>query len=649
MCCLFISVLFLVISPAIFVKIRISHISNTMISSTPPTTTESSTITFYSLPEVTSSLSIFPPRSENIGTTIPSAATTTKTLSHKGQPINTTELTASEPILKNYTQNYCSCDIQVGKCDQSCCCDTDCDTEALHVFNCPPSTSSPQLQSKLEDFQYAHSLPTCRFRDGWLCIFRINRKQSKAQPHTASFDTVQNRKWPDPLGTYEMDPPQTPSSSFYKFGEPLQLWQPEFGQLTTLELPIGYENSHCQLKQPVRHLQPMSSYCLMKDFTQLQETLWGMLNISASRLLLHKPRDPADQEFGGLLIKVCRKYDHGKLHCQEQGNGPQLDVLAESVELQLIHNFKSIIEAKLLIKKASLKKVHNDPIWLHYKVTFITVNESLVKSTSGPFGYVQGYPIILSKFLAQNSTENNQMLSYFNDTNNFEEIYWLHLLSRRPQSMVCERTTGDADVLMFGVDIEKHCQLIKATPLLQEIANHTKYCQDLQTEIWKKLLPLNCSHLQEVNQVSVSQMGRPQPNKWLPMQLHYPGNVSELPLVQGIYNEVDQTLSCRNVFLSVRYEFHVEDMTLQNRKFAHQRVVQHARIVLGQRQDLEFDDSEQQVVFPLSVSVMFYNMMEKPLNGATKVAIPDQIWRIVILNLMVTLFKLNLKIIQFTI
>lgn len=97
------------------------------------------------------------------------------------------------------------------------------------------------------------------------------------------------------------------------------------------------------------------------------------------------------------------------------------------------------------------------------------------------------------------------------------------------------------------------------------------------------------------------------------------------PSVLGVYDDVQQSLTCRNMFLSVRYEFHVADLALLEGAAPHQRVLQSARLVLGHRHDLEFDASEQQVALPLSVSAMFYQMERKALSKATGVSITAHI------------------------
>ncbi|KAH8281516.1 hypothetical protein KR054_001209 [Drosophila jambulina] len=635
---LFIAMLCMVTLPSLSLKIGISQQSNPT-STFPPTTTDSPTTTiaassdsvssFSPLPEVASTpANVFPPRPR--ATEAP-ATSTTSAPRVEVQPLNATEAPAPPLVFKdiNPPQYYCSCDLQSSKCDLNCCCDRDCPAETRRVFDCHSDSIPPLLQSRLEDFQYIHGLPTCQINDGWLCVFRSNTKPVKSPPLIADFDASHYRRWPDLLEAYESDSPaQAPSPEpHYKFRQALQLMQSEGKQVTTFDLPTAYEGPHCQLKQSIRHLQDMSSSCLMRDSSQLQQSLWSILNLTATHEVMSKPHDRDERDVAGLAIEVCHRGDDGKFLCLKRDNDTQLDILAEKVEIQVSHNFTNIMGLKVLIEGEPLAGDDNEPLWLHYKVNFIAQNESDAKPTSSPLGYLPGSPVIVSRVLPQNNSEEQKQLSYFNaPQKDFEDFHWLPLLTRKFREMSCQPKLDQKEVLRLGVDIVKQCQLQQAVPLLQENANHTDYCESLQSRIWSQLLPHNCSSLEEAGQVFVSQLGRPQQEKWLPLLLHYPEKPNEAPpSVLGVYDDVQQSLTCRNMFLSVRYEFHVADLTLLDGAAPHQRVLQSARLVLGPRHDLEFDASEQQVALPLGVSAMFYQMERRALNKAAGVSLTDHI------------------------
>ncbi|XP_017079551.2 tectonic [Drosophila eugracilis] len=614
------------------IKIGISHNYTTV---SRPTTTESTEPTLPASTEAFSSISPFLEATSTPGNTFPSRknqkakatvapSTASPTLQAKTQSLNSTEAPPSLPTFEGSRHFYCSCDLLLDTCDLNCCCDTDCVPETRQVFNCIPSSFLPQLQSRLEDFQYTHGLPTCQINDGWLCVFRSTANPSKTHLQIASFDTSHYFKWSDYLDVYETDSAHSGSSVLhYKLGQPLQLWQPETRQLETFELPAAYESSSCQLKQSIWHLKPIKTICKMKDSSQLQESLWGILNLTSTYHLLPKPRDLEEQEVKGLVVRVCQREEDKSLHCLEPGNETQLDIIADKVDFILIHNFTNILEAQLVLEEAKLSADDTLPLWLQYTVQFIALNDSPAKPTSGPLGYLQGAPLIFSRILSQNNSESTPIFSYFQNTKGF---HWLSLPSRKLRSRRCQRKLDHKEVLRFGVDSLTRCHLTQAAPQLQVHKNHTEYCQDLQAKIWRQLLPHDCSHLDQVDKMFVSQLGRPEPDKWIPMEVRYPENNQEMPPpVQAVYNEETQLLSCQNIFLTVGYEVHVADQTLMEGRAPHQQVLQNIRLVLGQRHDLEFDTSEMEVSLPLSMSVMFYRMQRTALSGASRLGLSGHV------------------------
>ncbi|KAH8377117.1 hypothetical protein KR093_003530, partial [Drosophila rubida] len=584
--------------------------SSTTSTSTTTSTTEASLTTSSLDANPTSSPSwseavstpaqTFPPRKspKTATTTAPNKAnSTTSTTAAPGLINATTVKPTIAPAHQDYGFYYCECDLQSELCEINCCCDRDCSAETLQVFNCLQPSVAPQLQSRLEDFQYTHGLPTCQLHDGWLCVFRSNTKPAKPKPLSNNFDAEQYNKWPEQLTGYEEQLVQSShSTAHYKHGQALQLWQPENKRLCDFELPLAYESANCQLKQPLRHLEPMQSSCLINDPVELQTHLWKLLNLTSSHQLLSKPHDLEDQEVQGIDIEICQQLlREPQVQCMEHANDTQLDQLVESMELQLLHNYTHILSAKLLLKEANAP-LETEQLWLHYEVSYMASapGDALAKPSSGPLGYLQGAPLQLSTLRPQNSSEQQQP-----PLNNFHRnhSHWLTL---------CHQSQEKRHAVGFGVDLAKHCQLREAAPIvLPEHQNHTEYCQQLQTHIWRKLLPHNCTRLEDLRQVRVSQLGKPQADQWLPLQLSQADGQQLLP-IQGVYNEEQQSLSCRNMLLSVSYEFHVAQLTLLDGRVPHQNVVRHARLVLGQRHDLEFDAGEQFVELPLGVSVMFF-------------------------------------------
>ncbi|KAH8263133.1 hypothetical protein KR044_004915, partial [Drosophila immigrans] len=622
----FLLFLCLILAPVGCIKIGISPdldtnstTSTTSTTETPTTTTSTSTTTTTTTEAslTTSNLDVistsspswseaastpaqtFPPRKSPKSPTTtapnkPSSSTTSTTPAP--ELINATAVKPTlVPAHQDYGFYYCECDLQSELCEINCCCDRDCSSETLQVFNCLQSTVAPQLQTRLEDFQYTHGLPTCQLHDGWLCVFRSNTKPPKPKPLSNNFDAEQYNKWPEQLSGYEEQlVASSQLTAHYRYGQALQLWQPESKQLSDFELPLAYEGANCQLKQALRHLEPMRSSCLISDAVELQNHLGAVLNLTSSHQLLSKPHDLEDQEVQGIDIEICQQLlQQPQVQCLEHGNETQLEMSVDSMELQLLHNYTHILSARLLLKEVSLpEEREHEPLWLHYELSYkaSTPAAVLAKPHSGPLGYLQGAPLLLATLQPQNSSEQQSQPQ-------INQSHWLTL---------CQHGQEQRHAVGFGVDLAKHCQLRELAPtVLPEQQNHTEYCQQLQTHIWRKLLPHNCSRVEDVAQVFVSQLGKPQADQWLPLQLTQ-ADGQQLLAIQGVYNVEQQSLSCRNMLLSVSYEFHVAELTLLAGRVPHQNVVRHARLVLGQRHDLEFDADDQLVELPLAVSVMFF-------------------------------------------
>ncbi|KAH8404905.1 hypothetical protein KR222_010182 [Zaprionus bogoriensis] len=544
----------------------------------------------------------------------PSTTAATKEAAATLPPTRATNSSAAPSTAKprrDYQFYYCNCDLQAEACETNCCCDRDCQPEELQVFDCLRSAAAPQLQARLEDFQYTHGLPTCQLHDGWLCVFRSNTRPEREQLLGNNFDAAQYNKWPEQqLGALSQLTPSSQSpTAHYKFGQPLQLWQPETKQLSHLELPVAFASGNCQLKQALKHLEPLRSSCLLPDVVQLQHQIGELINLTNSQQLLARPRDTLldqeqaqeQQDVPVINIEVCQRLlaDQSRNVCFDRETDSQWDLLVDKVELRILHNFTHILSARLLLWETSAQQDAFEPLWLSYEVAYKSIKDAQVMPGSGPLGYVLGAPLLFTMLQAQNnSVVQEQQKQLHNST-----TFWLTL---------CQGSGDKNHAVGFGVDLTKQCQLQHTPP---DLGNHSDYCRQLQAKIWRHLFPQNCSRLADLGQVFVSQLGRPEASKWLPLQLSF-AEGQQVPPVQGVYNEEQQSLSCRNVFLGVSYEFFTAELTLLEGRVPHQPVVQHARLVLGQRHDLEFNAGEQQVELPLTATVMFFRQHEKKLNTA---------------------------------
>ncbi|XP_030240147.1 tectonic [Drosophila navojoa] len=618
-------------APMQCIKIGVSRSDNTTAATTTltspatTTTTTSSTTTEFpatttamdnydfdmnttssSLPDaVTTPSQTFPPRRKTSKPRTTAAPTkpTTPAVAATANSFNASTAPAYGSPRKHTSFYYCSCDLRQDLCEVNCCCDRDCSQESLQVFSC-----LPEQHTRLEDFQYNHGLPTCQISDGWLCVFRSHTKPAKTQIPSQIFDSRDYNRWPEQLDAFETALPASPTTSHYKFGQALQLWQPESKSLASWELPMAYESAGCQLKQTLLYLQPMESSCLLADASQLQMNLWSLLNLTNSHQLLSRPRELEEQQVHGLNITICQQLLlKPKVQCLE-GNETQLELLVDRIELQLLHNYTNILEAKLLLREANVGDGKAE-LWLTYALVYKSIEELHTKPSSGALGYELGAPLLLAMLPSAENSSKPEMLNYYQSRNESSQVnqHWL---------IPCSQSLEQRHAVSFGIDLTKQCQLRQLSPV-PEHENNTDYCQQLQLAIWRQLLPPNCTQLEQVAQlVFVSQLGRPQLDKWLPLQLSYADGQPQQTPIQATYDAQQQTLSCRNMWLSVSYEFYVSELALLDGQVPHQSVLQHARLVLGQRHDLEFDAAEEHIQLPLAVSVMFFKAQNKLHNSS---------------------------------
>lgn len=182
----------LILAPINGIKIGLSQNLNTSSTSTATSTNTETTMTTNTLevkstgspwPEIAPAQTFPPRKTQKPPTTaVPQQSSTTLaagTAASKSK--NVTAAATTVKTQKDHGFYYCDCDLYLDLCEVNCCCDRDCSFQALQVFNCLQSSGAPQLQARLEDFQYTHGLPACQLHDGWLCVFRSNTKPAKSQ------------------------------------------------------------------------------------------------------------------------------------------------------------------------------------------------------------------------------------------------------------------------------------------------------------------------------------------------------------------------------------------------------------------------------------------------------------------------------------
>ncbi|XP_037821894.1 tectonic [Lucilia sericata] len=559
-----------------------------LISSTPSSTTSTTTAATKDDAEWPE----FPPKktvkiSNNTTTKKPTTTTikpsTTTTIKPLNKEINTTvKPNITEPLPTSLPKwpikaQYCFCDLSQDTCDINCCCDPDCSADALKVFRCQleEPIDLEIHEGRFEDFKFQHGLPSCEINDGWLCVLRTYKPLVKEEVTHSFEDTSRYNKWPNLL----LESEEVKNREFYKFGDILRIFNVKTKEIQNFDLPSSYQTATCRLQEPIYHLKPLK-------------------NLIAQDIELKKERQ---DNFN--LYKVKINILHNFTHIQEL-----------IVDLWLKEN-------KTLDKMESTKTEY----WLSYEIEFLnkTLKEFLKTNTtenvyppviSGPLGYLLGKPIILARYEVFNKSlplsSKNQIINYFNPNNT--ESHILTLFSK--ENGECARFNPAKDYIAYGINIAKYCKikLENETLLLKDASktNFTEICLNLQQHIHKQLFGEDLE-IAELSFYLISQLGKPENDsqKWLPLNVFN----SDFDSVIGQYLQETNTFICRNILLSLAYEFHMATYEVDNVPL--QNVIKHAALHLAERHDLEFALDENLEV-PITMTVRFYDVHEKAISAA---------------------------------
>ncbi|XP_053958750.1 tectonic [Anastrepha ludens] len=618
-------------------------------------------------------IAIFPPRlkptkAPKITTTTTTTSTTPPTTVSTAIPNATLNTNAPEgshlpETASNDNSYYCECDLLLDACDLNCCCDRDCTPEALQVFNCNAAPKHPQLKNRLKDFQYEHGLPSCKVNDGWLCVFRTNTRQERQKAPVIDLNTNHYYKWPTPVWdfAYEQDS-NDENVDHYKYGEPLQFLNMKTMLLKQFDLPHTFKPPHCQIKEPVKFLKSYKTNCLLDTIEELKLNARNLLTFIQTNKLLLKPLKQANELdnlahiLSDFTVKICQKQ---QCEIVPLTNSTALELhlhqhfYATEIKFKLLHNYTQLYGG--LLELSDKRESHNNTeLWQKYQVEYIykniTVNdvnkelnktsanyENAPKLSSGPLGYLQGKPIIIARFIANNQSEvlspTNQVLDYFHiNSTKSQTNHTFSLFTTRQQ--LCARDTNSANLINYGISTWKQCKLRFSNESLAKLPqserNFTKICIQLQTEIVALFFSANIFQFgQKFPDLYISQLGRPEnrSDKWTLLQLR---NHDFAP-ISGEFNAHAQSFSCRNMLLNIAYEFLVGHFTEAG--IRQQALVKQATLVFGERNDLEFEMDEA-IEMPLLVSVMFFDYSKDASNTGLLRNDADVKWHIILLSLV---------------
>uniref|UniRef100_A0A1I8M458 Uncharacterized protein n=1 Tax=Musca domestica TaxID=7370 RepID=A0A1I8M458_MUSDO len=600
----------------------------------------------------------FPPRKEvspmkstttTTTTTTAPSTTTKKPKKSKATKSPTTTTTTIAPDTTNSTdiagetsalssQNvgqksrYCFCDLTINGCDINCCCDPDCPAEALKVFKCLKETLNDfELhEGRFEDFKFQHGLPTCEEKDGWLCVFKTNLPTAVAMVggDSGSFsDTSHYYKWPSLL----REDVAPPNREFYMYGDPIKVLNMKTKDVQNFDLPSSLKPPYCQTMEPIKYLKSQKRTCLQHS-ENLEEIQLKLIDLHENFRVVKSPNFPENiydskqlRKFtGNITLRWCMARK-----CQ-----------AAHEEIRIFHNFTRIHEIVVDLwhrdVNGEASAVGNQESWFTYDIQF--VNGSLkeieknvdsprqiwkIKPSSGPYGYGLGKPIILGKYVAYNKslplTDENRVLDFFSQGNEGGgAINSLKIMQKHKGLCGGPGKSSQAESISFGVNFAKQCKIRMKNDTLDledpSKANFTSICLDLQNRINEQLFNGNLNAT-DITSLYISKLGKPQnhSHQWIQLNVFN----TDFNQVFGQYLENSGTFVCRNILLSLAYEFHMGYVYLNTAPGQqHHRSVEHASLWLGERHDLEFSLDEL-IEVPLTMTVRFYDINEKAASASS--------------------------------
>ncbi|XP_075150102.1 tectonic-like isoform X1 [Haematobia irritans] len=580
------------------------------------------------------------------------STTTTEMPQTTNISMSSTEFLNTSKAIRGHPNKYCFCDITSYGCDINCCCDPDCSNEALNVFKCLKEISNDYElhEGRFEDFKFQHGLPSCEVNDGWLCVFRTNIPAKEKKIHPNFFDNSRYYQWPNLL---KDDIETINTRELYVYGNPLKLINMETNEMRNFDLPSSLKPPYCQTKEPIKYLKSQRRTCLIAKNKQIKEMQNYLKELKASHKLLQKPTISNEifhsKELNNYLVNItlhwcntttekCQKFIKSKEHL----NGS----IFNKIQINIFHNFTNIQGADIAIwyDKKENNEETNAEFWLQYDINFWNKTLEVLKDnvtntykeyhkiSSGPLGYIIGRPIIFSKYVKVNKslplTEKNRQLNYFNDDddeNNNEDLNTLPVFKK--QQGLCKhpppRNTNGAmamETINYGINLAKQCKLkmenVSINPKDPMKTNYTAICLQLQDAIHHQFFGFHFKS-EDISLYYVSQLGRPQndSNKWINLNV-YNGDFDP---VYGQYLENTGNFICRNILLSLSYEFRMRNMDVYTRNGdlgQNQNVLKYANLIMGERHDLEFS-SDEDIEVPLTLTIRFYDINEKAASASS--------------------------------
>lgn len=386
----------------------------------------------------------------------------------------------------------------------------------------------------------------------------------------------------------------------------------------------------------------MKRTCLISSCEALKNIYYEIFNLQQNHKILIKPALPEDlynskimqNHIGNITIRQC--IENEKNCTKSLGQKKEMNDFGElfKVKVDILHNFTHIQDMILSLWFRNIENLNieepSTEYWLDYEVEFLnqTLKDFFTAETklnikkplirSGPLGYTYGKPLIIARYRPFNKTlplsVKNRVINYFLENNTDSQT--LSVFGK--QNGLCSRQNSNnmqQQYISFGINEAKYCKIkLDNNSLLwqeePEKINFTKICLHLQEKIHEQLFGADVL-INDLTSYMISELGKPQNDskKWQPLVVYN----MDFNSVFGQYLQETNTFICRNILLSLTYEFHMDTLTVDDTPG--QYVIKHAALHLAERHDLEFALDENLEV-PITMTVRFFNAHEKAVSAA---------------------------------
>lgn len=319
----------------------------------------------------------------------------------------------------------------------------------------------------------------------------------------------------------------------------------------------------------------------------------------------------------------------------------------KDIQIKFQHNFTSIISCVVFFvytTHSEDEQWSNGNILQTIGVKFLEFNESYadrsVHRISGNIGYLPHNPVLVSKFLTINRTneKNDRVLSYFHENITFFNDDHFLKIPKLNKNGNCIINNNSYNTINFGENIFLRCKAVfpkfinftepMEAPVNNNIGktdseqNLTSLCRFYQTTIFSYLIHRldqeqeNSTVLEKFN-VHVSEFGNPRNETGAWIRLKNADSPVKLDDIVGVdYDENLNTFICKNMYLNVRYEFFFGRLRVVD--IAHQALIKESHIKFGPKIDLKFKIDADLQSIPIFLDVMFHDFTQAVLNKGQK-------------------------------